>query len=87
MLIGLLLVGIAAAAYRLRIHRIEARQHTLEAEVAERTIQLREQAVDHWRIVYGKSHLIASPQRSSLEILDTRPAAKRFRHRLTGLKR
>jgi ribosomal peptide maturation radical SAM protein 1 len=44
-------------------------------------------AVDHWRIVYGKSHLISAPRRNALEILDTRPAAKRFRHRLSGLKR
>jgi len=43
--------------------------------------------VDRWAKVHPTSHLLAIPRRKSLIVLDTRPCARRFLHRLTGVRR
>ena len=43
--------------------------------------------VDRWAKVHPNSHLLAIPRRKSLLVLDTRPCARRFLHRLTGVRR
>jgi ribosomal peptide maturation radical SAM protein 1 len=42
--------------------------------------------VDGWRSAYPRSHFLAIPRRRSMILLDTRPCAKRFFRRLTGLQ-
>jgi ribosomal peptide maturation radical SAM protein 1 len=43
--------------------------------------------VGRWAEAHPRSHLLAIPRRKSLMVLDTRPCARRFLHRLTGLRR
>ena len=43
--------------------------------------------VARWGKAYSRSHLLSIPRQNSLIILDTRPCARRFLHRLTGLPR
>ena len=43
--------------------------------------------VARWGKAYSRSHLLSIPRQKSLIILDTRPCARRFLHRLTGLRR
>jgi ribosomal peptide maturation radical SAM protein 1 len=43
--------------------------------------------VARWGKAYSRSHLLSIPRQKNLIILDTRPCARRFVHRLTGLRR
>ena len=43
--------------------------------------------VAEWTKAYSRSYLVAIPRSKSLIILDTRPCARRLRHRLTGMHR
>ena len=42
---------------------------------------------ESWRTVHATSHFLKIPRRKSLVLIDTRPWAKRFVRRLTGLRR
>jgi ribosomal peptide maturation radical SAM protein 1 len=43
--------------------------------------------VERWGKAHPRSHLLAIPRKKSMVVLDTRPCARRFLYRLTGLRR
>jgi ribosomal peptide maturation radical SAM protein 1 len=43
--------------------------------------------IANWQKVYLRSYLIAIPRKNSLIIIDTRPCAQQFLHRLVGIRR